>query len=124
MKRLVISAVAATLFALPAIEAQAASRIVPQAPAAPATVEFVQHRYKNDKRVVVKKKVVTKKVVRESRWKRGQRYSDWKRHQRVRDWNRYGLYRPARGQEWIRVGNDYILVSVVSGVIAGLVAGR
>lgn len=122
MKRLVLSAVAATLFALPALEAQAASRIAP--PAAPSNVEFVQHRYNTDKRVVVKKKIVTKKSMRGSHWKRGQRYSEWKRHQRVRDWNRYGLYRPSRGQEWIRVGNDYLLVSVVSGVIAGLVAGR
>lgn len=121
MKRLALSAIAAAMFALPAIEAHAAPRIA--TPVTQTNVEFVQQRYNSDKRVV-KKKVVTRKVVRESRWKRGQRYSEWRRHQRVRDWNRYGLYRPARGQEWVRVGNDYLLVSVVSGVIAGLVVGR
>ncbi|TIQ49916.1 MAG: hypothetical protein E5X61_12930, partial [Mesorhizobium sp.] len=37
---------------------------------------------------------------------------------------RYGLRRPSRGQEWIRVGNDYLLVSVVSGIIFGAIVAH
>ena len=31
---------------------------------------------------------------------------------------------PARGQEWIRVGNDYVLVSILSGIISGAIAAQ
>jgi Ni/Co efflux regulator RcnB len=116
VKRFILSAVAASMLAVPAV--QAAPLNTHQ-----AKIEYVAQKHA-DKRVIVKKKVVTKKVVRKNQWKRGQKYSAWKRHQSVRDWHRHGLRRPARGQEWIRVGNDYLLVSVVSGVIAGLIAGR
>jgi Ni/Co efflux regulator RcnB len=68
----------------------------------------------------VKKKVVVKR----SHWRNGQKYSNWKRHQPVRDWNRYGLRRPGPGQEWIRVGNDYVLVSILSGIIFGAIAAQ
>jgi len=42
----------------------------------------------------------------------------------VRDWNRHGLRRPGPGQQWIGVGNDYLLVSVVSGIIFGAIAAH
>nr|WP_292073372.1 RcnB family protein [Mesorhizobium sp.] len=32
------------------------------------------------------------------------------------------MRRPDRGQEWIRVGNDYLLIGVVSGIIFGAIA--
>jgi Ni/Co efflux regulator RcnB len=72
------------------------------------------------KRVVVKKKVVVKR----NHWRNGQQYSSWRRHQPVRDYRHYGLRRPGRGQEWIRVGNHYLLVSVVSGIIFGAIAAH
>jgi Ni/Co efflux regulator RcnB len=36
----------------------------------------------------------------------------------------YHLRRPGRGQERIRVGNDYLLVSILPGVIAGVIAAN
>lgn len=57
-------------------------------------------------------------------WKRGQRYSDWRRHPPVRDYHRHGLKRPAPGQQWIRVDNDYLLVGLATGLIAGVIAAR
>ena len=78
---------------------------------------------KPDHRRVEKRVIVKKKVVKRNQWKRGQRYSDWRRHQRV-DWQRHHLRRPGNGQQWVRVGNDYLLVSVLSGVIAGIVAAN
>jgi len=56
-------------------------------------------------------------------WNKGQRVSDWKRRAVVRDWHHHGLKRPARGQQWIKVDNDYLLISVANGIIAGIVAG-
>jgi Ni/Co efflux regulator RcnB len=70
----------------------------------------------------VKKKIVRKKVVR--KWRRGEHYRDWRRHEAVRDWHRHGLKRPGRGQEWIRVGNDYLLVGIASGLIGAMIASR
>jgi Ni/Co efflux regulator RcnB len=67
---------------------------------------------------------VRKHVDRKPRWKRGQHLSNWQRQRVVRDHRHYGLRAPGRGQEWVRVGNDYILVSILSGVIAGMVAGH
>ena len=73
-----------------------------------------------NERVVIKKKVVVKK----QRWGKGQRMSDWRQRQAIRDYNRYGLRKPGRNQQWVKVDNTYILVSVTSGIIAGILAGR
>lgn len=56
--------------------------------------------------------------------KRGQHYSHWRRHAPVRDYHRHGLKRPAPGQHWIRVDNDYLLVGLATGLIAGVIAAR
>ena len=57
-------------------------------------------------------------------WARGQRVPEWQRRQHVRDYHRYGLRTPARGQQWVKVDNDYLLISLATGVILGLPAGR
>jgi Ni/Co efflux regulator RcnB len=72
------------------------------------------------KHVVVKKKVVVKR----NHWGNGQKYSSWKRHHTIRDYRPYGLRRPSRGPKWIRVGNDDLLVGVVSGIIFGAIAAH
>lgn len=61
---------------------------------------------------------------RRPRWTKGRKVPNWQRQQHVRDWHRHGLRRPAPGQQWIRVGNDYLLVSVMSGLLLGMLAGR
>jgi Ni/Co efflux regulator RcnB len=99
-------------------------------PAIPMQREVVPVYWKNNDRHydrrhdrhVVKKKIVRKKVVR--KWRRGEHYRDWRRHEAVRDWHRHGLKRPGRGQEWIRVGNDYLLVGIASGLIGAMIAAR
>jgi len=125
MKRLILSAVAASMLAMPVMQASAAPLVVPAAPQSNlAQVDYQKHRPGD--RVVIKKKVVKKwdRDHRRPSWKRGEKYRDWKRHQAVRDWHRHGLRRPGPGQEWIRVGNDYVLVSILTGIIAGFAAAR
>ncbi len=42
----------------------------------------------------------------------------------VNDWRSYQLYEPPRGYRWVNVNGDYILVSVVSNVIAHILLGH
>ncbi|KQT52296.1 MULTISPECIES: RcnB family protein [unclassified Aureimonas] len=54
--------------------------------------------------------------------KRGGRYG--RGGSEVREYKRYGLRAPGRGQRWVRYGNDYLLITITSGVIASIIAGR
>lgn len=55
-------------------------------------------------------------------WARNQRLPMEYRRVVVREYGRYHLPRPGRGQEWVRVDNDVVLVSVASGVIGAVIA--
>ncbi|WEX09775.1 RcnB family protein [Chelativorans sp. AA-79] len=57
-------------------------------------------------------------------WAKGQRIADWKRRTAVRDWHRHGLKRPGRGQQWVKIDNEYLLISIATGIVAGIAAGR
>lgn len=124
MKRLVLSAVALSMLAAPVMQAQAAPMMT--APVAASAnvvhVDWKRPSQKDDRRHVERK--IVKKKVYKSHWKRGERYSDGRRHQAVRDYNRHGLKRPGHGQEWIRVGNDYLLVGIATGIIGAMIAAR
>ncbi|WP_420960221.1 RcnB family protein [Brucella sp. IR073] len=61
---------------------------------------------------------------RRERWTRGKQLPRSYRSHVVRDYGRYRLSKPPRGHEWVRVNNDYLLISIASGVIASIVAGR
>lgn len=61
---------------------------------------------------------------RRQHWTKGQRVPEWQRRQHVRDYQRHGLKRPARGQQWVKVDQDYLLINLATGFILGLAAGR
>lgn len=128
MKRIVLSAIAFSMLAATALQGQAAPLNTPNAPQSNySQVDWQKPGRHANKHVDVTKRVLVKKtkiVVRRSHWRNGQRYSSWKRHQPIRDYRHYGLRRPGPGQEWIRVGNDYLLVSVLSGLIFGAIAAQ
>jgi len=117
MKRLVLSAVALSMLALPVAQAQAGPRHDPPR---------YEQRWKKPhyEKKVVKKKVVTKKHVTRKHWVRGNRVPDWQRRHVVRDYGHYGLRRPGHGQQWVRVDNDFLLVSIASGIIGGIIAAQ
>lgn len=77
------------------------------------------HSQTHKKQVVIKKKVVTRHS-----WRKGERYSDWKRRPAIREYHRYGLRKPNRGQQWVKVDNNYLLMSIATGVIIGVTAAR
>ena len=57
-------------------------------------------------------------------WAKGHRVPDWQRRQQVRDYHRHGLRKPGNGQQWVRVDNDYLLISLATGIILGMAAAR
>ena len=69
---------------------------------------------------------IKKTEVRKHRWARGHRLSaaERRRTAEVRDYRRYRLSAPPRGQRWVRVDNDFLLISVATGVIVSLASGR
>ena len=122
MKRIVLSVLAVSMLAATSLAGQAAPMNAPVAPQSNYTkVDWQKPGHHND----VRKRVFKKKVVvKRNHWRNGQKYSGWRQHQPIRDYGRYGLHRPGRGQEWIRVGNDYVLVSVLSGIVFGAIAAH
>ncbi|GLQ79690.1 hypothetical protein GCM10007881_32090 [Mesorhizobium huakuii] len=122
MKRIVLSVLAVSILAATSLTGQAAPMSAPAAPQSNyAKVDWQKPGHHND----VRKRVFKKKVVvKRNHWRNGQKYSGWRQHQPIRDYGRYGLHRPGRGQEWIRVGNDYVLVGILSGVIFGALAAQ
>lgn len=116
MKRLVLTAVAAALLAAPVAQAQAGPRH--DAP-----------RYeRDDSRWSAKPGYGNphhrKKWVKKQRWERGHRVPAWQRKHVVRDYHRYGLRRPGHGQQWVKVDNDFLLISIASGLIGGIIASQ
>ncbi|MER9193938.1 RcnB family protein [Mesorhizobium australicum] len=122
MKRIVLSALAFSMLAATSLTGQAAPMNAPVAPRSNYTKVAWQKPggHRDMKKRVFMKKVVVKR----NNWRNGQKYSGWRQHRPIRDYGRYGLRRPGRGQEWIRVGNDYVLVGILSGVIFGALAAQ
>ncbi|NRQ14961.1 RcnB family protein [Ensifer sesbaniae] len=76
-----------------------------------------------DKHVTIEKRVIVKK---KERWTRGHRLTPAERRHmaQVRDYRYYKLRPPPRGQQWLRVDNDFLLISLATGVIVGLATAR
>ncbi len=70
------------------------------------------------------KPVASKVAPKPYYWKKGQRMNDWRRHQAINDYRRYGLHKPGRDQRWIRIDNQYLLIGVTTGLIAGIANAR
>lgn len=129
MQRLVLSVLAVSMLAATSLQGQAAPLNVPSAPQTNVMQidwkkpgqRYDNHRYGDRYQPQAFSK---HKKVQRHHWKRGERYGDWRRHNAVRDWHRHGLKRPAPGQQWIKVNNDYLLIGMATGVIASLIAAR
>lgn len=61
----------------------------------------------------------------EHRFYRGARLTPYYRQNQyiVDDWRGHRLYAPPRGQHWVQVGADYVLVAIATGVIVQLLLG-
>ena len=119
MKKAIIVSITALLMAAPLAQAQAQSRTDHRKPQ-------VQVQFKSDHRKPQSqiKKSAPQKVVIKKHWTKGQRMNDWKKHSAVSDYKRHGLRKPGNSQRWVQVDNQFVLINIVSGLIAGIVAGR
>jgi Ni/Co efflux regulator RcnB len=119
MKRLVLAAVAASMLALPAVQAQAGPR-------EPFGQSSQWNKQPPRGAAMYRHGHFDKRVERRDapHWRQGHRYSAWRQHQPIRDYHRHGLRRPAYGQQWIRVGNDYLLIGIATGMIVGALAAH
>lgn len=108
MKKLFAALIATSVLATPFASAQAHDHRPP-----PRHVE---------KRVVIEKRV----VVKDHRWKKGYKLSRNERRKIInaRDYRRYRLHQPRRGEEWVRVNDQYLLISAATGLILGLAAAN
>ena len=120
MKRLVLSAVALSMLALPISQANAGPRHEPS--------RYERHRkwLEEEARPRRQGRHYRQKwrQAESHRWARGHSVPDWQRKQAVRDSHRYGLRRPGYGQQWVKVDNDFLLVSIASGIIGGILAAQ
>lgn len=114
IKKLLMSLAATTMVASPlvATQAQAAPhrevhRVVKQGPHG---------------RIVVKQKTVVRKNDHR-RWAKGQRFD--RRHAAnyrvINNYRDYRLNTPPRGYQWVRSGNDAVLVALTSGIIGAVI---
>ena len=102
-KRLILSTAAISMLAVPMAQAQSRHQDTRQG-----------HHYSQSKHHDAKR----------HSWKRGERVSDWRKRQAVRDYKRHGLRAPGKNQRWVKVDNDYLLISFATGVVASIVASR
>ncbi|APG84785.1 RcnB family protein [Sinorhizobium americanum] len=123
MKRLLIALVASSFLATPMAFAQTTG----------ASFELAQahDRYRHrpvDRHVEkrVEKTIEKRVIIKKYRWARGDRLSPSERRHMayVRDYRRYRLRTPPRGQQWVRVDNDLLLISLATGVIVGLASAH
>ncbi|MDE1995808.1 MAG: RcnB family protein [Rhizobiaceae bacterium] len=101
MKRLLSVVLMASVLTAPLALTSEANAAPPPPPHKPETV--------------VKKKV----VVRKSGWVTGRRLSASDRHRaRTVDYRRYHLSAPPHGYHWVRMGDNFLLVGITSGLIS------
>jgi Ni/Co efflux regulator RcnB len=120
MKKIILAAAALALLATPSL---AAERFRPQAHYQPAGSTQVIVKKPNGT-VVIKQRQGGPQVVVKPRWSRGDRLSAAQRRHVIRDYRHAGLKAPARGQQWVQVDNDFVLIGITSGIIAGIIAAH
>jgi Ni/Co efflux regulator RcnB len=53
-------------------------------------------------------------------WRHGDRYTGSRRV--VSNWSRYHANPPPQGYEWVQDGNELVLISITTGIIASVLA--
>ncbi|NVP57091.1 RcnB family protein [Mycoplana rhizolycopersici] len=71
-------------------------------------------------------KTKTREVTRKHRWNKGNKLTRSERRQIInsRDYRRHHLHAPRRGEQWVRVDNQFLLISAATGLILGIAAAN
>lgn len=118
MKKALIISIAAVLMAAPVAQAQSKKDHTKRQTHSQSHADYKKQAHTQ------LKKTVQHRAAAKKHWAKGQRMNDWNKHSPVRDYKRHGLRKPGHGQSWVKVDNQYVLISVVSGLIAGIVAAQ
>ncbi|HEV7719398.1 MAG TPA: RcnB family protein [Arsenicitalea sp.] len=57
-------------------------------------------------------------------WQMGHRFPAGTHYTAVSDYRHYHLRTPPRGQHWVRVNNEYVLVGITTGIISSILSGH
>lgn len=122
-KELIQATIAASMAATPMIAASAEAQVQRR-----EVTTTVQQRPNGN---VVRKTTVNRQVVNRNNnyraWRKGQRFDRrYAQNYRQIDYRQYRnrrLYAPGRGQQWVRSGNDAVLIAASTGVIAAVLSG-
>lgn len=125
-KKIIMALATTTLVASPIVTAQAQAAPYhggqQRQEVSRTTVKHQTVKHKANGRTVVKKQTVVRKNTN-PRWAKGQRF-DRNRASNYRVVNNYRDYRlsaPPRGYQWVRSGNDAVLIAITSGIIGAVV---
>lgn len=121
MKKFLMALAATTMIASPLVTAQAQ--------AAPQRERVVQTtvKHKANGRTVIKQKQVVRKNINRGynnrRWAKGQRFDRRQatNYRVINDYRNYRLNTPPRGYQWVRSGNDAVMIAVTSGIIGAVI---
>ena len=115
-KKILMALATTTLVASPIVTAQA------QAATNRHEVSRTTIQHKANGRTVVRKQTVVRKDTHR-RWARGQRFDRRyaTNYRVVNNYRDYRLSAPPRGQQWVRSGNDAVLIAITSGLIGAVV---
>lgn len=121
MKKLILAAMTASLLAIPMAASAQSRTVIKEKPGRTIVVQ------KDGRGQKVTKTVVRPQQAGNARWQRGQKFDrNRAANYRVIDYRSYrqrGVYAPPRGYQWIRSGNDAILVAIASGLIGAVIGG-
>ena len=128
MKKLILAAVAASMVAAPAIAAPQRGDHGHQTQRQATTRHDNGNHYgqRNQRTVVVQRTTYhAPQVQYRNNWRRGERFdARYARNYRQVDYRQVrGLRAPPRGYQYVRSGNDAVLIAVGTGLIAAVLAG-
>jgi Ni/Co efflux regulator RcnB len=117
-KKILMALATTTLVASPVVTAQAQAT-----PQRQETTRTVIKQKPNGRTVVKQQTTVRKAAPAPRRWAKGQRF-DRRQATNYRVINNYRDYRlsaPPRGYQWVRSGNDAVMIAITSGLIGAVV---
>ncbi|MDF0541459.1 RcnB family protein [Sphingobium sp. H39-3-25] len=117
MKKFLMALAATTMIATPIMSAQAQAQ-------SHHSERVVRTTVKEGPRGHVVKKTTVVRKDNGRRWAKGQRFDRrYATHYTViKNPRAYRLRTPARGQQWVRSGNDAVLIAIGSGIVGAVIA--
>jgi len=127
MKKFLMALAATTMIASPLVTAQAQA-----APHRDRVVQTTVKHKANGRTVIKQRQVVRQNDNRGQRYNAGYNNHRWAKGQRfdrrqasnyrvIGDYRNYRLNTPPRGYQWVRSGNDAVMIAITSGIIGAVI---